>query len=278
VVSEERLKKVGETYRQIRNTLRYQLSNLYDFDPSVHAVSDGDLTPLDRWILGEFGLLEAEVAAAYSAHEFHMVYQKLSQFIAVQLSALFHDVVKDRLYTDAVNSPRRRSTQTALHRMVTRLCQILSPMLVFTAEEAWEFVPGRPTASVHLSVWSPDAIAADTVLQPLLTLRDGALAELEKARQAKQIGKALDAVVHLALSGAPLAAARSHPEVLREILNVSAVEISEATEVAVRVQPASETGRRKCDRCWHWELDLGVNAQHPTLCGRCAGAVTALMA
>ena len=155
VVSEERINKVGETYRGIRNALRYQLSNLYDFDPAKHSVADDKLTGLDRWILGEFAKLEAEVLAAYDQYEFHVVYQKLSQFIAVELSSVYHDVIKDRLYTDAANSPRRRSTQTALHRLVTGLCQMLAPILAFTADEAWEFVPGKPTGSVHEANWRP---------------------------------------------------------------------------------------------------------------------------
>ena len=155
VVSEERINKVGETYRGIRNALRYQLSNLYDFDPAKHTVPDDKLTGLDRWILGEFAKLEAEVLAAYDQYEFHVVYQKLSQFIAVELSSVYHDVIKDRLYTDAANSPRRRSTQTALHRLVTGLCQMLAPILAFTADEAWEFIPGKPTGSVHESEFKP---------------------------------------------------------------------------------------------------------------------------
>src|SRR5664280_1577137 len=153
VVSEERINKVGETYRAIRNALRYQLSNLYDFDPASHSVADKDLTGLDRWILGEFTKLEAEVLAAYDQYEFHVVYQKISQFIAVELSSVYHDVIKDRLYTDAANSPRRRSTQTALHRLVTGLCQMLAPILAFTADEAWEFVPGKNVNSVHEANW-----------------------------------------------------------------------------------------------------------------------------
>ncbi|MGH7977148.1 MAG: isoleucine--tRNA ligase, partial [Limisphaerales bacterium] len=115
VVSEERVNKVGETYRAIRNAMRYQLSNLYDFDPASHFVADNDLTGLDRWVLGEFSKLEKEVIEAYDKFEFHVVYQKVSQFIAVELSSIYHDVIKDRLYTDAANSHRRRSTQTALH-------------------------------------------------------------------------------------------------------------------------------------------------------------------
>ena len=106
---------------------------------------DDKLTGLDRWILGEFSKLEQEVIKAYDDYEFHVVYQKVSQFIAVELSSIYHDVIKDRLYTDPANSPRRRSTQTTLHRLVTGLCQMLAPILSFTADEAWEFVPGKRT-------------------------------------------------------------------------------------------------------------------------------------
>ena len=166
VVSEERINKVGETYRGIRNALRYQLSNLYDFDPAKHSVSDDQLTGLDRWILGEFAKLEAEVLAAYDQYEFHVVYQKLSQFIAVELSSVYHDVIKDRLYTDAANSPRRRSTQTALHRLVTGLCQMLAPILAFTADEAWEFIPGKPTGSVHESEFKPSNFSRALAILP----------------------------------------------------------------------------------------------------------------
>ena len=157
VVSEERINKVSETYRALRNTLRYQLSNLYDFDPAQHTVPDAQLTGLDRWVLGEFAKLEAAVAAAYDAYEFHVVYQKLSQFAAVELSSKYHNWIKVRLYTGRYGIQHRRSTQTALHRMVTRLCQMLAPILAFTAEEAWELVPGKPTSSVHLSVWNEDS-------------------------------------------------------------------------------------------------------------------------
>ncbi len=151
IVSEERIAKVAETYRVIRNALRYQLSNLYDFDPAKHTVREDELTGLDRWILGEFSKLEQEVIKAYDGYEFHVVYQKVSQFIAVELSSIYHDVIKDRLYTDPANSHRRRSTQTTLHRLLTGLCQMLAPILSFTADEAWEFVPAKPVPSVHRS-------------------------------------------------------------------------------------------------------------------------------
>jgi isoleucyl-tRNA synthetase len=232
-----------------------------------------------RWVLAEFARLEADVAAAYDAYEFHVVYQRVSQFAAVELSAIYHDAVKDRLYTDPANSPRRRSTQTALHRMVARLCQMLSPLLVFTADEAWEFIPGRPTASVHESRWEPAAFALtpeEAALWPVLfALRERALAELEKARQAKAVGKGLDAVLRLRLGGAELAAARAAAEAFRELANVSAVLVEEADGgPAVTVHPAAELGRRKCGRCWHWEPDVGAAPAHPVLCGRCVAAVT----
>ena len=290
VVSEERINKVGETYRGIRNALRYQLSNLYDFDPASHRVADQDLTGLDRWILGEFAKLEAEVLAAYDQYEFHVVYQKLSQFIAVELSSVYHDVIKDRLYTDAANSPRRRSTQTALHRLVTGLCQMLAPILAFTADEAWEFVPGKPTGSVHESEVKPTNFSTTETEQAnwknLFALRDIVLPKLEERRKQKHIGKSLEAFVTIVWgTRAPLAPlfenVKKDPEPLRELLNVSAVEAipdtanPDTTEHSIDVL----TGRgQKCERCWHWETDIGQNAEHPTICGRCVEAVLQLKA
>ncbi len=289
VVSEERLKKVGETYRLIRNTLRYQLSNLYDFDPAKHAVPDAQLTGLDRWILAEFGKLEGEVATAYDAYEFHIAYQKVSQFVAVQLSAICHDVVKDRLYTDAANSPRRRSTQTALHHIVVRLCQMLAPMLVFTAEEAWGYIPGVPAKSVHLSGWNPpnkEDLLGDlefawkpteglASVAPIFDLRSRAMAALEPARQAKQIGKGLDAVLEFSVPGQLFGhfTTSDDREALRELCNVSAVTVTQGDDFGVRVRPASEMGRAKCERCWHWEPVIGGDPAHPGLCPRCVVAV-----
>ena len=286
-VSEERLKKVSETYRGIRNTLRYQLSNLYDFDPAQHTVPDAQLTGLDRWVLGEFAKLEAAVAAAYDAYEFHVVYQKLSQFAAVELSSIYHDVVKDRLYTDPANSARRRSTQTALHRMVTRLCQMLAPVLVFTADEAWEFIPGKPTPSVHLAEWEPSKEGQfnDSIqhIQALLNFRQfNVLPKLEAARQQKQIGKALDAwlTIKTNLPGdAILHEIVRKPELFREMLGVSKLElftlVTQEDKVAdlVVVERAADRGCTKCERCWHWETDVGAHSGHPTLCSRCVEAV-----
>ena len=276
VVSEERMTKVAETYRGIRNALRYQLSNLYDFDPAKHTVADDKLTGLDRWILGEFTKLEAEVIAAYDKYEFHVVYQRLSQFIAVELSSIYHDVIKDRLYTDPANSPRRRSTQTALHQLVTGLCQMLAPILAFTADEAWEFVPGKPTGSVHEAAQKPTVFprsdAEINAWNGLFALREKILPELEKARQAKTIGKSLEARVILHGSDPLLVDAKTHLESFRELTNVSQLEVESDGEGVVPVEVVRAEGQ-KCERCWHWEMDVGEAAAHPTLCGRCVEAV-----
>ena len=276
VVSEERVNKVGETYRAIRNALRYQLSNLYDFDPARHTVPDDQLTGLDRWILGEFSKLETEVIAAYDAYEFHVVYQKLSQFIAVELSSIYHDVIKDRLYTDPANSRRRRSTQTALHRLVTSLCQLLSPILVFTADEGWEFIPGSGAVSIHLSQWQPGGLAISPqerdLWKSLLNYRNDLLPGLEEKRQSKTIGKSLEAAVRLFAANKPFSDWAADPAVLeafRELCNVSQIEITrdQGAELVVRA------GGRKCERCWHWETNVGSNTEFPTICARCIEAV-----
>ncbi len=155
VLSEGRVAKVAEAYRNLRNALRYQLSNLYDFEPGKHSVPNDSLTGLDRWILEEFSKLEHDVIAAYDRYEFHAVYQRISQFIAVELSAIYHDVVKDRLYTDPADSHRRRSTQTALHQMIAALCKMLTPVVSFTADEAWEFVAGKTVDFAPQLNWQP---------------------------------------------------------------------------------------------------------------------------
>jgi isoleucyl-tRNA synthetase len=302
VVSEERINKVGETYRAIRNALRYQLSNLYDFDPTKHSVPDDQLTGLDRWVLGEFSRLENEVVAAYDTYEFHVVYQKVSQFIAVELSSIYHDVIKDRLYTDPANSQRRRSTQTALHRLVTGLCQMLAPVLTFTADEAWEVVPGKKTESVHEAKWTNSVYEIDAKQQQkwsaLYGFRKIILPELEKARQNKLIGKPLEARLNWFVHSDDFSHAAKVKSDLQEILSVSQVNLfledkkRELFPARLLFNPIDHlpvdatldridgqgviiehADGQKCERCWHWEMDIGKNAEHPTLCGRCVEAM-----
>ena len=286
VVSDERVRKVGETYRLIRNTLRYQLSNLFDFDPAKDGLPDDQLTALDRWILDSFADLERQVGDAYDRYEFHTVYQRISQFVAVELSAVYHDIVKDRLYTDAANSHRRRSTQTVLNRVLTGLCRMLSPILVFTADEAWELIAGNAGESVHTALWVQDAFERPETerdqWRDLFSLREQVLPELEKARQAKVIGKALEARVTLTGPRSALGVAQLLADEFREMLNVSQVALSpdeapdggsgEAQGSRVRIEVCRADGQ-KCERCWHWEPTVGQDTDHPTLCSRCVNAV-----
>ncbi|MBL6765425.1 MAG: isoleucine--tRNA ligase [Verrucomicrobiae bacterium] len=273
VVSEERIKKVAESYRAIRNTLRYQLSNLYDFVPGENTVPDADLDGLECWILGEFSKLQREVAAAYDAYEFHVVYQRITRFVEVELSSIYHDVIKDRMYTDAATSPRRRSSQTALHKMVIGLCEMLSPILAFTADEAWEQIPEKPAASVHLAEWKAIDFPENSEWKRLFDLREIALPALEKARQAKDIGKALEAAV--SITAKPDIARFPSAELtsMRELLNVSALDIQGSDDAVEPVVTVRKADGEKCERCWHWETTVGNNADHPTLCDRCVGAV-----
>jgi isoleucyl-tRNA synthetase len=276
IVSEERINKVAETYRVIRNALRYQLSNLYDFDLANHSVPDDKLTGLDRWILGEFSKLEQEVIKAYDNYEFHVVYQKVSQFIAVELSAIYHDVIKDRLYTDPANSPRRRSTQTALHRLVTGLCQMFAPILAFTTDEAWEFVPRKNVNSVHEANWKPLTFKLDDYesfrWQAVFALREMVLPELEASRKVKLIGKALEAKIVIFVTPDSIAkTVEQTPVDFRELVNVSQLKFELGNNPAAC--SVSKADGQKCERCWHWETDVGSNPEHPTICGRCVEAV-----
>ncbi|HEX5399607.1 MAG TPA: isoleucine--tRNA ligase [Verrucomicrobiae bacterium] len=286
IVSEERIAKVSETYRAIRNALRYQLSNLYDFDPDKNSVREDELTLLDLGILDEFSKLEEEIMGtwnsfeeskdpkkqgAYDRHEFHAVYQKISQFVAVELSAFYHDAIKDRLYTHASNSHLRRSTQTALHRLVTGLCQMLAPILAFTADEAWGMIP-KNSNSVHESQWarrgSPLMFDNISKWNWAKGLREELLPKLEEARQAKTIGKALDAKIEITIPQVQNQV--SDRGLLQELLNVSALKIKIGDPISHSV---SKADGQKCERCWHWETDVGSNPEHPTICGRCIVAV-----
>ena len=273
VVSDERITKVGEIYRMIRNTLRYQLSNLYDFDPQKNSVSFDKMTGLDRWILDEFSKLEHAVAKAYENCEFHLIYQKISQFAAVELSAIYHDVIKDRLYTDAKDSLRRRSSQTALYIMICDLCKMLAPIIPFTADEAWEFIPHKPGESVFLTDWEPKDFqrsdAERAAWNHLFELREKVLLYLEKERQAGNIGKALEAKVTITGNNPLVLDAKNNLEAFRELLNVSQLEINIAGAEETTILVTKALGK-KCERCWHWETDVGSNKEHPTLCGRCA--------
>ena len=178
-----------ETYRKVRNTLRILLANLYDFDPAKHAVPHEKLAEIDRWLLSRLQALVADLTEAYESLEFHRVYHLVNAFCAVEISSFYVDVMKDPLYTLAPNSADRRSAQTAIFETVATLAKLIAPVMPFTADEVWGFLPGRETESVHLAKFPvADARRRDTELEArwerLLTVRRVASLELEKARQA----------------------------------------------------------------------------------------------
>ena len=277
-VSNERIKKVAETYRNLRNALRYQLSNLYDFDPAQHTVADADLTPLDRWILDQFAAMQRDVTTAYGRFEYHVVYQRISQFVSVELSSVYHDCVKDRLYADAADAPRRRASQTTLLRLCSGLARMLAPICVFTAEEAWEFLPGDKAESVHLADWPEETLSLSederATWENLFALREPALAELEKARQEKLIGKALEARITITAQPEALETAQANAETLRELINISQLHLVADTKAEAATYVVTKAKGAKCTRCWRWEESVGQHEAHPECCTRCVDAVS----
>lgn len=283
-VDEEILKHVGEAYRLFRNTFRFQLSNLFDFDATQHAVPYAQLDALDRWALHQTAKLLAECTQAYDAFEFHRVYQLCNQFCAVTLSATYHDILKDRLYTLGAKHPLRRSSQTAIHAIFTTLVKILAPVLTFTADEAWSYATtGKEYAddSIHLqdwpvapAEWTDAALEAD--FATLLKLRAKVTEALEPLRQAGSIGKSLDAT--LGFSGAPdsaeMVALAKHRDFLPEFFIVSAVALEPKPGAALEITSlnAREAGNTRCPRCWRWVPAL-THSPHGEVCPRCADAL-----
>ncbi|MBP6865741.1 MAG: isoleucine--tRNA ligase [Candidatus Didemnitutus sp.] len=284
-VDEEILKNVGEAYRLFRNTFRFQLSNLFDFDAAQHAVPYAQLDALDRWALHQTAKLLAECTQAYDAFEFHRVYQLCNQFCSVTLSAVYHDILKDRLYTLGSAHPLRRSSQTAIHQIFRTLVRILAPVLTFTADEAWSFATtGKEYSddSVHLQDWPvapaewTDA-ALDAEFAALLKLRAKVTESLEPLRQAGTIGKSLDAVLTFAGSAedGTSAALEKHRASLAEFFIVSQVALEPNSGAALEIKAfnARETGHNRCPRCWRWVPALAATP-HGEVCPRCAEALS----
>ncbi len=283
-ISREILSHVNEAYRQIRNTLRFQLSNLFDFDAAKHAVPVGKMSVLDRWALHQTAVLITECTKAYDAYDFHRVYQLCSQFCSVTLSATYHDILKDRLYTLGAANPLRRSSQTAIHHIFTTLVKILSPIITFTADEAWSFATtGREYSddSIHLqdwpvvpAGWTSEEIAGD--MAQLLKLRSSVNEKLEPLRQAGTIGKSLDAVLSITgqASDAAFAVLEKHRGFLPELFIVSQVTLEAKPGAALAVAPrhAKDAGFVRCPRCWRWVPKL-VHNPHGEVCPRCEEAL-----
>jgi len=279
-----------ESYRRVRNTCRFLLGNLAGFDPARDAVAAAELPELDRWILHRAQQLLARSLAAYDEFAFHLVVQGLVNFCAVDLSALYLDIVKDRLYTFAADSPARRAAQTTLSHLLDLLTRLMAPILSYTADEIWSYVPGRRSATVFESgLPAVDPALVDETLAAtwdrLLAARAVVTKALEEARQQGVIGHSLDARVRLVPSRSlrPLLEARQ--DMLPALLIVSQVELAgalgndgntaQSPDLAVAVEPARGA---KCGRCWNYSEAVGRDAEHPELCERCLPVVRALPA
>ena len=278
IQSDEKIASVGEAYRKIRNTLRILLANLYDFDPAKYAVPREKMTEIDRWLLSRLQALVADLTEAYENFEFHRVYHLVTAFCTVEISSFYVDVMKDPLYTLAPDSADRRSAQTVIYETVAVLTQLIAPVMPFTADEVWSFLPGRETDSVHLTKFPvADSKLRDAELEGrwerLLELRRVVAVELEKARQSKLIGKSIEAQVEIEPENeATRAWLEKLGSLLETVLIVSQVRIGRPTDGGLRVKVSPAAGH-KCVRCWRWTEDVGVVVAHPELCGRCAAIV-----
>lgn len=269
--SEEMFTRLGDTYRRIRNTLRILLGNLSASESGKQENTGGELTLVDRWILHRLQQVIADCREAYAACEFHKVYHTLNQFCAVDLSSLYVDMTKDRMYCDAQDSPRRRGTERAMREIFEALTKLLAPILAFTAEEAWGYL-GKG-GSIHLQLFpEPDATKQDAgaehAIQELLRLRGVIGQAIEKARQEKLIGNALEARVVLRCD---TAAIREMPaEELEEFFILSDLQLEQADSTSVQI---SRTACPKCARCWRYRPTVGSSTEHPELCDRCTAVV-----
>ncbi len=279
--SENLMQRVADNYRNVRNTFRFLLGNLHDFDPAQNAVAWEKLEPLDRYMLARTRELTTKILAWYEQFEFHRIYHAVNEFANVDLSALYLDVLKDRLYTFAPNNPARRAAQTVLWKITDALARLLAPILSFLADEVWQHLPAgaKRDASVHTTLFpAPDDLAPsgqEALLADwakLLAIRDVALSSLEEARKEKRIGKALEAKLTLELPAEPFKVARRYESSLKELLNVSQVELVGSSGGEIRAVTADADGA-KCTRCWNYRTDIGVDPRWPTVCGRCAGAL-----
>ncbi|WP_291988372.1 isoleucine--tRNA ligase [Luteitalea sp.] len=286
-ISDEILKRVVESYRRIRNTLRFLLSNLADFDPAAHALPVEQWLQIDRYALVLTRRLQEEVVAEYEQYRFHVIAQRLHEFCSESLGAFYVDVLKDRLYTTAAGSRARRSAQSALYHVTHALVRLMAPILSFTADEVWSHLPGRPHDSVFLAELHalPDVEDAEELArrwETLLVLRSDVLKELERLRVAGSIGSSLAAEIEIHSSKDDIhAMLASFGEDLRFVFITSAVTLGRsapADAVPSRVEGvhirAVKSGHAKCARCWHYRADVGVDPQHPDICGRCVSNLT----
>ncbi len=287
-VSDEILKRTADAYRRIRNTARFMLANLDGFAPQQNSLPVEQLLPLDRWIVVKAEFLQQEILAAYEQYDFHLVYQKVHNFCAMDLGAFYLDVIKDRQYTTQTDSVARRSAQTALYHIVHAMTRWIAPILSFTAEELWSFIPGPHSESIFFETWYPFPAEItdemdDDYWQQVLKVRVACSKEMEKLRVEKIIGSSLDAEIDLYCDDELLQTLGKLGDELRFVLITSyvrlhkladkpsdAVEADEVSALALKVRASEHT---KCARCWHHREDVGSHSEHPELCGRCVDNV-----
>jgi len=280
--SENLMARCAELYRKLRNTFRFLLGNLSGFDPARDRVAEAELLPLDQYMLARTRDLAEKILGFYETFEFHRVYHAVNEFAIVDLSSFYLDVLKDRMYTFAPTSKERRSAQTVLWQITEALVRLVAPILSFTADEVWEYLPkidGREE-SVHLALFPKLESIFSAATAPVLdewkqifTVRDEALRVLEEARQAKRIGKGLEADVEIAASGELFALLQRHAVGLKEIINVSNVRVIESSKdvpLAVTALPASG---HKCARCWNFMPEVSNFGIWQNVCTRCHNAL-----
>src|SRR5258706_2708967 len=267
-ISGEILKRVVESYRRVRNTLRFLLANTSDFDPAKHAVAVGDMTEIDSFALHLTAQMQAAVVADYQAYQFHLVVQKLQAFCSEDLGAFYLDILKDRLYTCGANSRARRSAQTALWHIAQSLVRLMAPILSFTAEEAWQVFGGNSGKSVFEETWHavPDAQLAQSVIDQwkyLRLFREIVTKRIEEKRETKKVGSSLATELDIQVSDPAFDALMRLGDELRFVLITSRATVQKGSTIDVKVLASTHA---KCERCWHYRAD--VDAQG--LCARCA--------
>jgi isoleucyl-tRNA synthetase len=284
-VSDEIFKRTADSYRRIRNTARFLLSNLNGFDPTNDVLPYADMLSLDRWAVDRAASLQAELIADYENFQFHQIYQKLHNFCAGDLGGFYLDVIKDRQYTTRADSVARRSAQSAMYHIGEALVRWIAPILSYTAEEIWENLPGEHSDSVFLEQWyeglqpiAEDAIMGRGYWQQLMAVRDAVNKEMEAKRAAGELRGSLDAEVTLFASGELKEQLEALGDELRFVLITSGARVlccSEAPESSAQTEveglklAIAVSEAEKCERCWHRSSDIGEFAAHPTLCGRC---------
>jgi isoleucyl-tRNA synthetase len=281
-VSDEILKRMADSYRRMRNTLRFLLGNLHGFDPAQHAIAFDDLVAIDQWATAKAFALQTDVVTAYRNYEFHDIYQKIHNFCVVELGGFYLDIIKDRLYTTGASSAPRRSAQTALYHVAQAMVRWLAPILSFTAEEVWGFLPGVRNESVFLNTWHQFPAGAERTppidWPALISLKADVARDLERLRAAGAIGSSLEAEVVVYAPAAQMARFEAVRDELRFLLITSYAKVVATDAPPASTVPASEPGvwievspseRPKCVRCYQLRADVGSDSRHPELCARC---------